>query len=211
MFTEAIRNNYKKLLILAAVVLIAVAVYGIYTLVTRNGKIPVAVSVVPGDSKITLDGNSAPSSGTLYLTSGDHTIKVSKDGFTTETRKYFVDEDHKTINVSLSPISEEAKKWAKENSQLYLDNEGRGGAASEEEGIAFRDKNPIVDVLPYDGLLYTIGYQTDTRDPSGNSIIITIDAGPGNRNAAVEQLREFGYDPTDFVIKFNDYTNPFAS
>ena len=49
----------------------------------------------------------------------------------------------------------------------------------------------------------------DHSDPSGNSIIIEIDAREGYRQAALYKIRELGYDPTDLTINFRGYENPF--
>jgi len=64
--------------------------------------------------------------------------------------------------------------------------------------------------LPYDNLVYTIGYQADPSDPTGQSVIIDIDAAEGYRNAAVDKIRELGYDPADYKITFEGYVNPFS-
>jgi hypothetical protein len=76
---------------------------------------------------------------------------------------------------------------------------------------SFADENPIINDLPYENLIYSIGYRIDPSDPSHNSIILTIDAPEGTRNAAVQQIRDMGYDPTEYKIEFKDYKNPFGS
>lgn len=210
MFSEIIRNNFKKILIGFVVLALVVVVYFIFTTITRAGKVGVAVAIVPSDALTTINGQTI-SPGTVYLKAGQYTVKSSKDGFASFSKTQFIDDTQKTVIVSLTPESDTAKKWATDNRQKYLDNESIGGAAAEDQGVAARSKNPIINALPYSNLLYTIGYTNDPIDPSGNTIILTISAAQGYRNAAVEQIRTLGYDPTNFKIKFYDYTNPFES
>lgn len=185
--------------------------YNIYTQTTRAGKIAVTIASAPADAAITID-NVRTSPGTVYLTPNQkHTVKAEKDGFETFTQEQYISSDRHTITINLVAVSEEAKKWAQDNQDDYMQVEREAGEAAGDEGAAFTNKNPITEALPYEDLIYGIGYRIDQSDPSGNTIILTIDAREGSRNAAVQQIRNLGYDPTQYKIEFNDYENPFAS
>jgi hypothetical protein len=151
------------------------------------------------------------SPGTIYLKPGYYTINGSKEGFETRTGTTEISEDNHTITTALTPESEEAKKWAAEHQDEYLELEGVSGEAAAEKGNAFRKKNPIVEELPHNSLLYSIGYRLDPADKSGNSIILEIDASKGYRQSAVYQIYQWGFDPTDYKINFKNYENPFTS
>lgn len=211
MLSEFVRNHLRTVIISILVLFVAIIAIAIYINVDRSGKVAVTISVVPSDAKTTIDGKTVTSSGTIYLKPGTYTIESSKDGFTTSTKKQYVGDNQATIATSLAPESDEAKQWAEDNANKYLANEGVAGKAIQESSEATRDANPILNVLPYSNYIYTIGYTNDPDDPSGESFILTIDAAEGSRNAAVDQIRELGYDPTDYKIKFNDYKNPFES
>ena len=211
MLSEFVRNHLRAVIISIAVLFVAIIAIAIYINIDRSGKVAVTVSVVPRDAKTTINGNVVTSSGTIYLKPGEYTIESSKDGFTTSTKKQYVGDNQSTIATSLVAESDEAKKWAEDNADQYLDNEGIAGKAIQESSEATRDANPILNVLPYSNLIYTIGYMNDPDDPSGESFILTIDAAEGSRNAAIDQIIELGYDPSDYKIKFNDYKNPFES
>jgi hypothetical protein len=170
----------------------------------------VTINTAPSDTHVTLNGTPA-GSGTVYLTEGTYVVKGTKEGFADFTATMHIDKDHSTVTVPLAASSDSAKQWAKDNMTKYTDLEAQAGQAADQEGREFANRNPITLVLPYENLLYTIGYQADPSDPSGNSIILEIDAAEGYRNAAVEQIRNLGYDPTDFKINFSAYTNPFSS
>jgi hypothetical protein len=196
--------------VVITLIVVALLGYWIFNSVTRSGKIAVTITAVPGDAVITAnDTRILP--GTAYLKPGDYTFKASKTGFESYSSTKHIDQNNTTVSISLAPISDDAKKWAAANEQAYFDLEGEAGTQAERDGDALREKNPIIDVLPTSTLIYTIGYRNDNSDPSGNSIILTIDAAPGYRNGAVQAIKDMGYDPTQFKIEFKGYTNPFAS
>jgi len=201
-------KNIKAALLIFAVLITMSVVYGVYTVVNRSGKVQVTIDIVPADATATLNGTPI-SSGETYITPGKYTIKANKEGFAEYSREFDINEEGQLITILLTPVSTEAQDWVRQNEREYLGAEGRAGEAAIAEGEAFRKQNPIVDVLPYSSLLYTIGYRADPSDPSGNSIILTIDASEGYRNAAIEQIRNLGYDPTNYKINFKDYKNPF--
>ncbi|HEX6416322.1 MAG TPA: PEGA domain-containing protein [Candidatus Saccharimonadales bacterium] len=184
--------------------------YFAYTSITRSGKVAVEINAVPSDAKITMNGTEV-SNGTIYLKPGYYEIKGSKEGFTEFTNQANIETNGQVISIPLTAESDEAKTWAKENEQEYLDLESEAGVEAQQQGEIFSKKNPIVSLLPYDSFLYTIGYRADNSDPTGNSIILEISAAEGYRQQAIYQLRQWGYDPTDFKINFSDYKNPFAS
>lgn len=204
-------KNVKVISIIIVLLIVVGIGYMVYQQLSNRGKIAVTVSVVPADAKVTVDGN-AVHTGTIYLIPDKkYTISVKKEGFSDYSQTQYIDQSRDSIIAALAPASDEAKKWADTNGSAYSEIQTIGGDAASKRGIDFSDRNPITADLPYENLLYTIGYQTDTNDPSGNSIILTIDAMEGYRNAAVQQIRDLGYEPTDFKIIFRDYKNPFSS
>ena len=204
------RRNVTLGITLLIAILIATIGYFVYTQITRTGKIPVSVVTAPRDAEITID-NEKIGNGTAYLVP-DHTytVKVHKEGFEDVTQKQYISSDEDSITVNLEPVSDEAKKWAEKHEDQYSAVESQAGAAADKEGGAMLDKSPIIDVLPDESLLYSIGYRADPSDPSGNGIIISIEASEGARNAAIQRIRDLGYEPTDYKIEFSDYRNPFA-
>jgi hypothetical protein len=194
-----------------ALVILASIGYGIYQIVTNGGKIAVTVSVVPDDAKITIN-NASVNAGTTYLVPGQtYTVKATKDGFADYSATQYIDATNHVITIEMTAVTDAAKQWQQDNQSKYQSVEGLAGAQANATGEAFTAKNPITTALPLDNMIYTIGYISDLSDPSGNSIILTVSAAEGYRNSAVEAIRNLGYDPTQFKIQFNDYTNPFSS
>ncbi len=191
------------------VLLIGLLGYGAYIAISRAGKEPVKVYLVPSDATLTANGERL-GPGTVYLAPGKYDVKGSKEGFREFSTQVTIGKPNQSeIDIALQPVSEEAKKWAAQHQDLYLAYEGRAGGRANQEGEEFSKKNPITSKLPVNNFLYSIGYRSDTSDPSGDSIIIEIDALSGYRRAAIERIRQLGYDPTDFTIKFTNYENPF--
>jgi hypothetical protein len=204
-------RNAKIIGTLVLVVIIALVGYGIYKQVAKTSNVAVTVAVAPSDATITIDGKAA-STGTTYLAPNkNYKVTISKNGFSTYSVSQYVDSAHNTISVALSPISDEAKKWVEAHQDQFLAVEGDAGAQANATGEEFAEQNPITNVLPVDNFVYTIGYKNDQSDPSGNSIILTIDAAEGYRNGAVQAIRDMGYDPAKYKIEFKDYQNPFSS
>lgn len=203
--------NVKLGIGLFVVAILALLGYGLYKQVVTAGTIPVTVAAAPGDASISVDGKQV-GTGTINLKPGKkYEVKATKDGFLPYNGTQFIDKSSDKITVALQPDSEEAQKWVNEHQQQYIDVEAQAGAREDAAGKEFSDKNPITDDLPLETLIYTIGYKRDNTDPSGDSIILTIDAAPGYRNGAINAIRDLGYDPTKFKIEFYNYTNPFAS
>ncbi len=210
MFNKFIREH-KLITAYISLLLVTAVGFGVYTVVSRIGKEPVMVYLVPGDASLTVDGKRT-GTGTAYLTPGTYQITASKDGFKRYTASITITTNNtETIDIALEPDSDEARRWQRDHIKQYLAVEARAGARANTEGEKFSQLNPITSRLPFENLLYTIGYRADPADPSDNSIIIEIDALQGYRNAALKKITELGYDPTDFKINFRNYESPFGN
>lgn len=201
----------KIAIIVIALAIVGLIVYGIYQGITGGGKIAVTINAIPDDAKITINNNSVGASTTYLLPNQTYTVKATKDGFADYSATQYIDATNHVITVEMTAVSDAAKQWEQDNQSKYQSVEGLAGAQANATGEAFTAKNPITTALPLDNMIYTIGYRNDPSDPSGNSIILTVEAPLGYRNSAIEGIRNLGYDPTQFKIQFNDYTNPFAS
>ena len=190
---------------LLALLLIA---YSLFITIAYSGKTKVELSLVPNDAQLQINSKKA-SPGTQYLPPGTYTITASKDGYSEYKKTFIITNNETSIPISLIPQSSLAKADAEKNNDDYLKNEGIGGKQANIDGQRFRERNPIVEKLPYRTLLYTIGYQGDTSDPSGMSIIVTVDTNNGLRADVVAQIERWGYDPTQLNIQFRNYRNPF--
>jgi hypothetical protein len=208
MLGDFIKNN-KLVFTIITILVLGLLAYGLFIAISRSGKEPVEVHLVPDNAVLTANGEQI-GQGTAYLKPGDYTIEAKRDGFREHKDTIHVDSPNKAvIDIALTPESEEAKQWASEHQDLYYAYEGRTAERANRKGEDFSKVNPIASKIPFENFLYTIGYRADPDDPTGDSIIIEIDAMPGYRKAALDKIRELGYDPTDYKINFRNYESPF--
>lgn len=208
MLLEAVQP-YKKwiygfiLLILAVIVILIV-----YTYVERIGKVPYTLHVAPKIAEVTIDGK-AVSHGTIYLTPGEHTLVAKHGGFKEDQRHITVGGNNADYAVILlTPVTADAITWANKYNNEYLEVEGIAGRKSAEDGAEFREENPVVDDLPYRDPYYTIGYKV----PDDVNVVLTVyTESPRYRYAAIQKIRDLGYDPSNYTIEFVDFVNPLEA
>ena len=174
-----------------------------------NDKTPLHISIFPEDALITLDGEMIEP-GTQRLDTGVYSLKATRDGFDDYSKTVVLEKDEQTVAILMVPNTAEARGLSEKNQAAYMKVFGEGQRAASEIGKTFNDRNPIARKLPDKTFFYSIGYRMDQSDPSGNSIIIEIDASETYREAALFRIRQLGFDPTDFTINFRNYENPFS-
>ncbi len=206
MYYDFLQTHKRTITRIAIGLFALLIIWTAFILLSRIGKLPVTVSVVPSDATITVN-NQSEGNGTAWLVPGTYKVKIKKDGYTPQEKTVIVS-DKKTDNVvvaSLKPESDEAKKWATEHAKEYKDNEKYGAIEASSNGEYFSAINPITKKLPFTDPYYKIGYIVGDKQ----SITLTVaTTSPRWRFYAVEKIREWGYEPTDFVISFTDFKNP---
>jgi hypothetical protein len=188
----------------AALLVLLVVGYGIYTSMNRAGKVAVEVSLLPKTAEATANGIDIQN-GTSYLKPGTYEVVVSKRDFKTVKQRVKIDTVNKYIQIALLGETEAGERYVENNRRQYLEFESKVAAASRTTGAAFKATNPITRLLPKITLVYRIGY----TKPDGENINLTIQAiTPAQRQAALQQIRDWGYDPTEFTIQFTSFANP---
>lgn len=200
--------NKRNITFASFAVIILLAIYLFFIQTTRGDKKSIELSVFPASAEITIDGSKV-NKGTVHLDYGVYKVEASQTGFINYSNDIVVNPSTDTYAVILEPESEEAQEWFKNHQKEYADIRKLSEKSIQEKGEYFHKQNPIASKLPYRSLIYTIGYMNDQSDPSGNSIIVTIDAPEGYKQAALYRIRQLGFDPTDLNIIFRDYENPF--
>lgn len=199
------QSKLRIFILTGIVIIITLVVYFLFTSISRRGEAKLNIQTIPSSVKITIDGKAANKS--TYLSSGDHTVIISAPGFETQEDVVKVREDAVLRFYPLTPISEDAKSWAKKNQRLYLEFEGKIAEQNKIEGEEFAKQNPITSVLPYRGALYDIEYRQKTN---GQIVILIIAESAENRAFALRKIENMGYQPTDFEIEFPvNFSNVF--
>ena len=208
MYYDFFQQHKRRIITISAIIFGLLILWSAFTLITRVGKTPLTISVVPSDTKIIVNGQRL-GDGTYWLENGSYELSAEKEGFESQKKTVIVtsDKSNNVAAVSLTPKSDEAKKWADEHQNEYRDNEQFGAIAARADGQYFTDQNPITTKLPFTDPYFSIGY-TLNNDQSINITITT--PSPRYRFYAVEKIREWGYDPTDFTVVFKDFKNPLG-
>ncbi len=201
-------NRIKYGIITGLVIIVGLIGFYTYQTISRSDKVKVTIQAIPNDATILIN-NKQYGIGDVYILPGNYSVSVKKDGFQDYSQSLTFTKPTGNIDVALAPQSDAAKAWASQHSSDYSAYEGRAGTQAVTSGQSFLDKNPIVNHLPYENYLFTIGYFINPSDKSGNSIIITIDAAEGYRQSAINKIKEWGYQPSEFNITFNNYVDPF--
>lgn len=204
-------TRLRAALTLIALILAVLLGYQTYVFLSHLGKEQVIIRVAPQSATLTVDSRTYTGPQTLYLEPGTHELSAYRDGFSSMSKKITVKKGKsQSVMFPLVPQTSDAKTEANDpvNAKLYDQIDAEGSANAQQEGEQFAKENPITNLLPDENLLYTIGYRADPNNE--NKVILVIDAGQGYRNAAVEHIRDLGFDPADYIIEFRDYTNPFT-
>jgi len=204
---QATRIYFRKLWWVGLIIL-AVISGVIFLVITnqRNRNANLEVSVTPDDATVIIEGERF-SPGKISVDPGTYDIDAKREGFETLTQRVTVSDDLLPVVFALTPVSDEAKEWAKKNQRAYADAEAAGGVAAQEQAKSLTEKYPLVSKLPFDGSFYKINYAIEDRQK--NTIYIRIDSNaPVGRQVGLEQIKEWGYEPTDYKIIFPGLSNP---
>lgn len=204
-------NNKQKLILLSAgAILLGILVFSLFTYIGRSGKLGITISVVPKDSKITIDDKKA-GSGKVYVSRGTHTFKASKEGHKDATTTVAITQAGQIVYLLPEPTSKEATDRTKSDSEYQMEREALAGAQTDQEGRALQEKNPILNMLPqpFNQKRYAIDYEISNRSKTGVVLQITA-ADPEARRYALEDIKSWGYDVSDLYIEFDDFKNPLT-
>lgn len=198
-------QNRKLAAIIFAVVL-SVTLYGAYLQYARSGKTGVNITIVADTPTLTINGQKS-TVGKLYLKPGTYEMKAEAAGFDSAQKTVTVGKDEVTTSFLLTPVSEAAKTWALQHNGAYLQAERQAGEETRKEGEAFTAANPITQYLPQKTSYYAINYRLDDKQ----QVVLQISATtPLGRQVAIEKIRSFGFDPTNYKVEFTDIKNPFT-
>ena len=197
----------KLLIAVTLLIFISLITFNLWQNNQRKGKGVLEIRKIPNDTVIYVNKERV-SGKSLYLSPGKYSISGQREGFDTYTREVEITkgEKQKAFFV-LVPRSDSANQWVKDNDKQYSLIENEAGIYYGEEGTKLYDKYPIMKNLPYRGSLYNIDYSL--VDDNFKIQISSNDA--LGRQVAVERIKSFGFEPTDYDIEFLEFNNPFVN
>lgn len=169
----------------------------------HRGKIKIAVSVLPNDSKLTVDGKTSKA-GSIYLVPGQHTLTASRQDFTTDTQRINTADFEKgdVVYMLPRPDSVAAKKWLAEHPEVQVQRESAGGVESVRIRRALLKKYPILASLPVENLHYKIDYSVDDNNNAKLTITLyPIINGPQDKSRYTQQLKDYKQEALDYLKK----------
>jgi hypothetical protein len=202
-------TRIKQLGLLAGLLVAVVLLIGFSNIVSRAGKIPIAIEVAPSIAQSKIDGKSV-SSGTVYVSKGKHTLSASLPDFSTETQTLIIGGDTQTFSIALRPVNPAGQKFLADNPQYQSEREAVSGR--ETQGRLAVDQTPLINQLPVTNLAapYKIDF-SQSKSRKNGTIILIGGSSPEGRQKALQWIRSKGYDPTDLEIQFTDFSNPLIA
>ena len=189
----------------AASLVLIVAV--ILVVVTRGGgTATLDATSVPGDLRLTVDGQPVAQNGRTTIKTGDHTLVASRPGFADQSRSFSVSKGETArFAFYLAANSDEGRQWYRDHPDAAQEKEGDGSRRYDEQSEKNTARYPMVTKLPYIGKSFRIDYgvsKASPRDASKVGIYVKEFA-PGGREKALEWMRQNKFDPADYEIIFS--------
>lgn len=203
-------NTLKKVAGIVLVIVLLVIAYNVVFVVSRLGETKVVVEAAPKDALIFIDGEEAHG-GANYLSPGEYTVIARMSGFTDAEEKITVGD--KTQNVYLLPEanSERARQYLEDNPDAQADREKLWDSIAYKQGQQTKSKTPIIESLPHTDIeqYFSIDFGPSDNSKIGTELIVS-NSTPEGRENALKWIRQQGFDPTDYYIKFIDFDNPLG-
>lgn len=199
--------NKKVISVILILLSVSTLVYGIATYINRYNTTPVYLLASPDKAEITTGNQKFIGSQVIHLKPGTYNFKASRSGFKDEYINVEVKKGNPLrIIFALTPTTETAIKELQSSSKTSeIDRATADRLANEQKKL--EDANPIIKKLPIKNLIYSIGYKADPNRKNG--VIVEIDTIEGYRNAAINKIKEQGFDPSKLNIVFRNYANAF--
>ena len=191
-------------------ILAIVVIFIVYLVNISVNSAQLSLTIAPKSSTVTIDDHKITSSGTVRIKPGDHTIKITKDGFEEYSESFTISQgETKSILVALVSNDPSTANWYLEHEEDSAILDQIGSIEYDAAAAEFNNNYPIAGSLPYLSKSFSIHYSTNTD----YDFTIRISTYTGFRNAAIDTLNTLDSDgdAAKYHIEFtDDYQNPFA-
>jgi hypothetical protein len=168
------------------------------------------ILVTPKSSSIKV-GDRSFSNGQHSIEPGSYQVSISKEGFKPYTSEITV-ESGKTVEVrAILQQADGGIDWYAEHPEDDAIYTALSDKEYEDNSHIISDKFPIVKVLPIEFANFAnnyseyIEYRIDYKiSDDGEKITLVItDATGGNRDRALQKIRDKGFNPDDYEVEYN--------
>lgn len=193
----------KKLVAMFAIIVIIASGLSLAQYLNSRGLGTLRTVIVPGDAKTLLDGKQIAANKDIRVAPGNHTISVSRFGFTGQAQTLEVKKGQvTTITIFLSANSEEGRQWQKTHPQQMAQAEGYYSRQFDQDSQNAVKQLPLLQYLPYIDVDYRIDYGQSVKNPNdASAVAITVkywtEAG---KTKALNWIRSKGTNPDKLEI-----------
>lgn len=202
-------NNKKHLVIFVAIVaIIFIILFRLFAIIENRGKVLVTFVTAPKNAQIYIDDDKVQHK--THLKPGNYKIKVTSDNFNPYSNTLTINSNKKSIKVPvvLSNINTLSEEDVRNYETAVHKAQAIGASIAQNEGIAQRKENPIIDLLPIINDYYRIDYSYADEQQTKLILEIRADTATG-RYLALQKIFGMGYNPSNYNVSFIGFVSPF--
>lgn len=199
----------KKLFIPLGILIVATIILVIIALnLTSTAELELLIA--PSSATVLIDDKEYQN-GTFRIPSGEHTISITKDGFTPKKYSFNTSSTSKIYDYIIE--TDGTYDWYLSHPDDSLLLTQIGDYHSDQLASSALEKHPIIEHLPiiyanFDQEYNYTEYRIDggSFDDCNTDFCLKItDSTGGNYNSAVQNIKDLGFNPEDFTILY-EYT-----
>lgn len=203
-------NNKKIFVLFVGFIIFSGITLLIVMIFTRFNKNPIQINFAPSSAQLTIDGKNSKG-GNVYLSKGDHKIKLSQNGWSSNEQTVNAEQESE-VNIIIEPVSEEQKEYLNNNDDIKNELETVSGNQVF-YGSDQQIKNyPFLTKLPLEGGVYTVGYgkkSSNNTKKYGVALYVSASEKEDRELALYNIQNQLGINPSDIEIIYEDFSNPF--
>lgn len=195
-------SRERKIITIIIGIVVVIVAWVIFQVVSNIGKGTVEMKRAPSNMTFTVDGKKQDNLE-FRLSSGEHTLKGTAEGFSEQTKKITVKsgETLKT-DMLLNPSDYRGENWLNDHPEEAGLYSAKSSEQFDKDSAIMTEDNPIVLRLPLYGPGWSISYGHSLKyaDRDGAIGIYVWGSTPDLRQEALRWIRENGFDPSDMEI-----------
>lgn len=205
------RTKGRLMLAGGTLLFIALVVVAIIFYVIDSRKTSILRTIIaPSFATLTVNNKTYPINKDIRFEPGEYSITISADGFQSAQENIVLkDQETTTFAIYLERTDGDTFSWYEGHNEEYSTFMSAANYLADQSAANFAAKYPVSSILPfnivevdpvtYDWTEYKVG-GGKTDDCKTEFCIIITDTTGGNREKALDKIREKGYNPDDYQI-----------
>lgn len=211
-------NEQRKgriILFSAAIIFAAITIISVIFYIIDSRKTATLHTIIaPSFAKVLVNNKKFSANQDIRLEPGEYNITVQADGFQTREQQLVLhDQEITTLALYLNPNEGDAFTWYEIHGDEYAYYLSASNYLANQSANEYAAKYPVSAILPftvvevdpvtYDWVEYKVGGGKFDGCASDYCIKITDTTG-GNREKALDKIREKGFNPDDYQILYEE-------